>query len=158
MFERFTDCARHLLRRANEEALKLRHNYLGTEHILLGLAKEDKSVGVHVLQGLGIDFKQLEQEVKKLSPPGPENEEIEILRPDDREKHVIQYAIEEARKLKHSYIGSEHLLLGLVREKDGVAAKVFDIMKIDYQKMKEQILKTLESAHQDHTEAAAESA
>ena len=149
MFERFTDCARHLINRANSEAQKRRHAHIGTEHILLGLAKEDESVGVHVLQQLNIDFKKMKSEIDKLSPPGPEGTEIEIIRPDDREKHVIQYAVEEARSLKHSYIGSEHLLLGLAREKGGVSAKVFEKLGISYEDLRNEITKTLAGAHQN---------
>ena len=148
MFERFTDCARNLMGRANREAQKLHHDYVGTEHILLALVKENESVGAHVLKNLDVDFKRLKLEVEKLSPPGPEDADPEKLPPDDREKRVIQYAVEEARSLKHSYIGSEHILLGLIKETNGVAAKVFDIMGIHYKDLKTETLNILANVHQ----------
>ncbi|TFG44876.1 MAG: NDP-hexose 4-ketoreductase, partial [Candidatus Brocadiia bacterium] len=147
MFERFTDCARNLMARANREAQKRNHDYVGTEHILLGLARESESVGAQVLKNLNVDFKRLKLEVEKLSPPGPEHNSLEKLPPDEREKRVIQYAIQEARNLKHSYIGSEHLLLGLAKVTDGIAAKVFDTMGIHYKELKEETLNLLANAH-----------
>jgi ATP-dependent Clp protease ATP-binding subunit ClpC len=149
MFERFTDCARSLLARANRQAQKLHHDYVGTEHILLALAKERQSVGSHVLKNLGVDFKRLKFEAEELSPPKLEHETMGQLPPDEREKHVVKYAIEEARILKHSYIGSEHLLLGLSKETDGIAAKIFDKMGIGYDDLKKETLDLLATAHQD---------
>lgn len=148
MFERFTDCGRSLLARANRQAQKLNHDYVGTEHILLGIAKEQGSVGACVLKNMGVDFKSLKVEVEKLSPAGAQHEMAGGLPPDEREKHVVKYAIEEARKLKHSYVGSEHLLLGLSRETDGVAAKIFESMGIGYKELKEETLNILANAHQ----------
>ena len=149
MFERFTDCGRSLLARANRQAQKLNHDYVGTEHILLGIAKEQQSVGAHVLKNLGVDFKKLKSEVEKLSPPKPDHETMGGLPPDEREKHVVKYAIEEARALKHSYVGSEHLLLGLSKEVDGVAAKVFISLGIGYNELRKETLDVLASAHED---------
>jgi ATP-dependent Clp protease ATP-binding subunit ClpC len=149
MFERFTDCARSLLARANREAQKRNHDHVGTEHILLGLTKESECLGTHVLKGLDVDLKKLRAEVEKLSPAKPDHATNGHLTPDEREKQVIKYAIEEARDLKHSYIGSEHLLLGLGREVDGIAGKVFDIMEIHYRDLKRQTLSVVEGAHQE---------
>ena len=149
MFERFTDCARSLLARANREAQKRNHDYVGTEHILLGLTKESDCIGTHVLQNLSVDLKMLRAEVEKLSPAKPDHTTNGQLPPGESEKRVIKYAIDEARDLKHSYIGSEHLLLGLAREVDGVAAKVFDTMEIHYRDLKRQTLSIIEGAHQD---------
>jgi ATP-dependent Clp protease ATP-binding subunit ClpC len=148
MFERFTDCGRSLLARANRQAQKLHHDYVGTEHILLGLAKEQQSVGAAVLMNLGVDFKKLKTEVEKFSPHKEAHEMTGALLPDEREKHVVKYAIEEARLLKHSYVGSEHLLLGLSKEVDGVASKVFTSLGIGYNELRKETLDVLSKAHQ----------
>lgn len=145
MFERFTDCARNLLARANREAQKRCHNYVGTEHVLLALTKESDCMATRVLKNLGVDLKQLRSEVGNLAPAAPEHTTMGQLLPDEREKQVIKYAIQEARDLKHSYIGSEHILLGLNREVDGVAANVFDKMGVHYREIKKETLSLIAS-------------
>ena len=124
MYERFTDRARRVMQLANQEAQRFNHEYIGTEHILLGLVKEGSGVGANVLKNLGVDLRKVRLEVEKLVKSGPEMVTMGKLPQTPRAKRVIEYAIEEARNLNHNYVGTEHLLLGLLRERDGVAAAV----------------------------------
>src|SRR5512137_1309224 len=115
MFERFTDRARKVMALANQEAQPFNHEYIGTEHILLGLVKEDSGVGANVLKNLGVDLRKVRLEMEKLVKSGPNRVTTRKLPPTPRAKKVIEYAIEEARSLNHNYVGTEHMLLGLVR-------------------------------------------
>jgi ATP-dependent Clp protease ATP-binding subunit ClpC len=124
MFERFTDRARKVMALANQEAQRFNHEYIGTEHILLGLVKEGSGVGANVLKNLDVDLRKVRLEVEKLVKRGPDMVTMGKLPQTPRAKKVIEYAIEEARSLNHNYVGTEHLLLGLLREQDGVAAQV----------------------------------
>jgi ATP-dependent Clp protease ATP-binding subunit ClpA len=124
MFERFTDRARKVMALANQEAQRFNHEYIGTEHILLGLVKEGSGVGANVLKNLDVDLRKVRLEVEKLVKAGPEVVMMGKLPQTPRAKKVIECAIEEARSLNHNYVGTEHLLLGLLREHDGVAAQV----------------------------------
>jgi ATP-dependent Clp protease ATP-binding subunit ClpC len=124
MFERFTDRARKVMALANQEAQRFNHEYIGTEHILLGLVKEGSGVGANVLKNLDVDLRKVRLEVEKLVKSGPDMVTMGKLPQTPRAKKVIEYAIEEARNLNHNYVGTEHLLLGLLREHDGVAAQV----------------------------------
>ena len=124
MFERFTDRARKVMALANQEAQRIHHEYIGTEHILLGLVKEGSGVGAGVLRNLGVDLKKVCLEVDKLVKSGPQKDTMGKLPQTPRAKRVIEFAIEESRNLNHNYVGTEHLLLGLLREEDGVAAQV----------------------------------
>lgn len=124
MFERFTDRARKVMALANQEAQRFSHEYIGTEHILLGLVKEGSGVGANVLKNLDVDLRKVRLEVEKLVKSGPETVAMGKLPQTPRAKKVLVYAIEEARDLGHNYVGTEHLLLGLLREQDSVAAKV----------------------------------
>ena len=120
MFERFTDRARKVMALANQEAQRFNHEYIGTEHILLGLVKEGSGVGANVLKNLDVDLRKVRLEVEKLVKSGPDMVTMGKLPQTPRAKKVIEYAIEEARNLNHNYVGTEHLLLGLLREHDGV--------------------------------------
>jgi ATP-dependent Clp protease ATP-binding subunit ClpC len=124
MFERFTDRARKVMALANQEAQRFNHEYIGTEHVLLGLVKEGSGVGANVLKNLDVDLRKVRLEVEKLVKSGPDMVTMGKLPQTPRAKKVIEYAIEEARNLNHNYVGTEHLLLGLLREQDGVAAQV----------------------------------
>ena len=124
MFERFTDRARKVMQLANQEAQRFNHEYIGTEHILLGLVKEGSGVAANVLKNLDIDLKKVRVEVEKFVQTGPDMVTIGRLPQTPRAKKVIDYSIEEARNLNHNYVGTEHLLLGLLREQEGVAAQV----------------------------------
>ncbi len=113
MYERFTDRARKVMALANQEAQRFNHEYIGTEHILLGLVKEGSGVGATVLKNLDIDLRKVRLEVEKLVKSGPDMVTMGKLPQTPRAKKVIEYAIEEARNLGHNYVGTEHLLLGI---------------------------------------------
>src|SRR5436305_1118775 len=124
MYERFTDRARKVMQLANQEALRFNHEYIGTEHILLGLIKEGSGVAANVLKNLDIDLAKVRREVEKIVLAGPGPVTIGRLPQTPRAKKVTEYAVEEARDLNHNYVGTEHLLLGLLREEEGVASQV----------------------------------
>jgi len=124
MYERFTDRARKVMQLANQEAQRFNHEYIGTEHILLGLVKEGSGVAANVLKNLDIDLRKIRLEVEKIVQSGPDMVTMGKLPQTPRAKKVIDYSIEEARNLNHNYVGTEHLLLGLLREQEGVAAQV----------------------------------
>ena len=143
MFERLTDRARKVMALANQEAQRLNHEYIGTEHILLGLVKEGSGVGANVLKNLDIDLRKVRLEVEKLVKSGPEMVTMGKLPQTPRAKKVIEYAIEEARNLNHNYVGTEHLLLGLLREHDGVAAQVLMNLSLKLEEVREEVLNLL---------------
>ncbi|MCE2882327.1 MAG: AAA family ATPase, partial [Planctomycetaceae bacterium] len=143
MFERLTDRARKVMALANQEAQRLNHEYIGTEHILLGLVKEGSGVGANVLKNLDIDLRKVRLEVEKLVKSGPEMVTMGKLPQTPRAKKVIEYAIEEARNLNHNYVGTEHLLLGLLREHDGVAAQVLMNLRLKLEEVREEVLNLL---------------
>src|SRR5438132_4242175 len=124
MYERFTDRARKVMQLANREAQRFNHEYIGPEHILLGLVKEGSGVAANVLNNLNIDLRKVRLEVGKIVQAGPDVVTQGKLPQTPRAKKVIEYAVEEARHLNHNYVGTEHLLLGLLREQEGVAAQV----------------------------------
>ncbi|MCA9272492.1 MAG: ATP-dependent Clp protease ATP-binding subunit [Phycisphaerales bacterium] len=143
MFERFTDRARKVMALANQEAQRFNHEYIGTEHILLGLVKEGSGVGANVLKALSVDLRKVRLEVEKLVKQGPEMVTMGKLPQTPRAKKVIEYAIEEARNLNHNYVGTEHLLLGLLREHDGVAAQVLRNLGLKLEEVREEVLNLL---------------
>ena len=124
MYERFTDRARKVMQLANQEAVHLGHEYIGTEHMLLGLVNEGSGVAANVLKNLNVNLAKIREEVEKIVMPGPDMIAMGKLPQTPRAKQVLQYAMEEAKDLKHNYVGTEHLLLGLLREEEGVAAQV----------------------------------
>src|SRR2546430_9003782 len=143
MFERFTDRARKVMALANQEAQRFNHEYIGTEHILLGLVKEGSGVGANVLKNLDVDLRKVRLEVEKLVKSGPDMVTMGKLPQAPRAKKVIEYAIEEARNLNHNYVGTEHLLLGLLREHDGVAAQVLMNLSLKLEEVREEVLNLL---------------
>ena len=143
MFERFTDRARKVMALANQEAQRFNHEYIGTEHILLGLVKEGSGVGANVLKNLDVDLRKVRLEVEKLVKSGPDMVTMGKLPQTPRAKKVIEYAIEEARNLNHNYVGTEHLLLGLLREHDGVAAQVLMNLNLKLEEVREEVLNLL---------------
>ncbi len=143
MFERFTDRARKVMALANQEAQRFNHEYIGTEHILLGLVKEGSGVGANVLKNLDVDLRKVRIEVEKLVKSGPDMATMGKLPQTPRAKKVIEFAIEEARNLNHNYVGTEHLLLGLLREQDGVAAHVLMNLGIKLEEVREEVLNLL---------------
>ena len=124
MYERFTDVAKKIMELANQEAQRLRHESICTEHILLGIVLEGNGVAASILKNLRADLLKIPQEVEKLvvaGPPGVTNDKLSLA---PGTKRLIDQAVTAARELNHNYVGSEHLLLGLLREKEGVAAQV----------------------------------
>src|SRR5438876_806525 len=124
MYERFTDRARKVMQLANQEAQRFNHEYIGTEHLLLGLVKEGSGVAANVLKNLGVDLRKILREVEKIVQPGPDAAWEGNLPQTPRVKKVIEYAIEEARSLSHNHVGTEHLLLGMLRDEDTVASQI----------------------------------
>ncbi|MFT5423402.1 MAG: ATP-dependent Clp protease ATP-binding subunit ClpC [Phycisphaerales bacterium] len=153
MFERFTDRARKVMALANQEAQRFNHEYIGTEHILLGLVKEGSGVGANVLKNLDVDLRKVRLEVEKLVKAGPEMVTMGKLPQTPRAKKVIEYAIEEARNLNHNYVGTEHLLLGLLREHDGVAAQVLMNLGLKLEEVREEVLNLLGAGSESEGEA-----
>ena len=143
MFERFTERARKVMALANQEAQRFNHEYIGTEHILLGLVKEGSGVGANVLKNLGVDLAKVRMEVEKLVKAGPDMVTMGKLPQTPRAKKVVEYAIEEARNLNHNYVGTEHLLLGLLREHDGMAAQVLVALGLKLEEVREEVLNLL---------------
>ncbi|MEM9560404.1 MAG: ATP-dependent Clp protease ATP-binding subunit [Planctomycetota bacterium] len=155
MFERFTDRARKVMALANQEAQRFNHEYIGTEHILLGLVKEGSGVGANVLKNLDVDLRKVRLEVEKLVKAGPEMVTMGKLPQTPRAKKVIEYAIEEARNLNHNYVGTEHLLLGLLREHDGVAAQVLMNLSLKLEEVREEVLNLLGASSESDGEGEA---
>jgi len=143
MFERFTDRARKVMALANQEAQRFNHEYIGTEHILLGLVKEGSGVGATVLKNLDVDIKKLRLEIEKQVKSGPEMITMGKLPQTPRAKKVIEYAIEEARALNHNYVGTEHILLGLLRETEGIAARVLMDLGLKLEDIRQEVLNLL---------------
>ncbi|RMF41166.1 MAG: ATP-dependent Clp protease ATP-binding subunit, partial [Planctomycetota bacterium] len=143
MYERFTDRARKVMQLANQEAQRFNHEYIGTEHILLGLVKEGSGVASNVLRNLDVDLRKIRLEVEKLVQSGPEMVTIGKLPHTPRAKKVIEYSMEEARQLNHNYVGTEHILLGLLREQEGVAAQVLMNLGLKLDEVREEVLNLL---------------
>ena len=139
---------------ANQEAQRFNHEYIGTEHILLGLVKEGSGVGANVLKNMDVDLRKVRLEVEKLVKSGPDMVTMGKLPQTPRAKKVIEYAIEEARNLNHNYVGTEHLLLGLLREHEGVAAQVLMNLGLKLEEVREEVL-TLLGAGVDSDEVTA---
>src|ERR1700756_5033230 len=143
MYERFTDRARKVMQLANQEAQRFNHEYVGTEHVLLGLIKEGSGVAANVLRNLDVDLRKIRNEVEKIVQAGPDMVTMGKLPQTPRAKKVIEYAIEEARNLNHNYVGTEHLLLGLLREQEGVAAQVLVALNLKLEEVREEVLNLL---------------
>ncbi|WP_422717876.1 ATP-dependent Clp protease ATP-binding subunit [Gottschalkia purinilytica] len=141
MFGRFTERAQKVIYLAQEEAKELNHNYIGTEHILLGLAKEGEGIAAKVLTGLGVNLESLREQVINIVGKGNEPEELLGFTP--RTKRVFELSFTEARALGHNYVGTEHLLLGLIKEGEGVAAAIIKGMGVDLDKAKQEIVNML---------------
>jgi ATP-dependent Clp protease ATP-binding subunit ClpA len=153
MFERFTDRARRVVVLAQEEARLLNHNYIGTEHLLLGLAHERQGVAAKALESLGIRLEALRAQVEEIIGQGQRAPTGHIpFTP--RAKKVLELSLHEAKQLGHNYIGTEHLLLGLLREGEGVAAQVLVKLGADVSRVRQQVIQLL-SGHADVPEAAA---
>jgi len=143
MYERFTDRARKVMQLANQEAQRFNHEYIGTEHVLLGLIKEGSGVAANVLKNLDVDLRKIRLEVEKLVQSGPDMVTMGKLPQTPRAKKVIEYSMEEARNLNHNYVGTEHILLGLLREQEGVAAQVLMNLGLKLEEVREEVLNLL---------------
>ncbi|MCL2150355.1 MAG: ATP-dependent Clp protease ATP-binding subunit [Dehalococcoidia bacterium] len=141
-FDKFSERARRVLSLAQEEAQRLNHNYIGTEHILLGLVKEEEGVAARVLVAMNVSLPKMKQSVEYVIGPG-EKSGTSGTGLTTRAKRVIELAIDEARQMGHNYIGTEHLLLGLLRENDGVAAGVLDSFSINLERARAEITRFL---------------
>ena len=143
MFDRFTERVRKVIQLAREEAMRFNHDYIGTEHLLLGLVKEGEGIASAALANLGVDLKTLRLEVEKLVEQGPSTVSVGEIPFNPQAKKVLELSVEEARKFGHNYIGTEHLLLGLIKEGEGIAAHVLENMKVDVEKVQREIVKLL---------------
>ncbi|GAA0418346.1 MAG: ATP-dependent protease ATP-binding subunit ClpC [Bacillota bacterium] len=143
MFGRFTERAQKVLALSQEEAVRLGHNNIGTEHILLGLVREGEGIAAKALQSLGLEISKIQEEVEKLIGVG--KQPMQSIHYTPRAKKVVELSQDEARKLGHSYVGTEHILLGLIREGEGVAARVLNNLGVSLNKARQQVLQLLGS-------------
>jgi excisionase family DNA binding protein len=143
-FEHFTDSARRVLTAAQEEARRLKHKFIGTEHLLLGLLREDEGVAIHVLRNLNVKLDAAREQVEFIVGKG-DRIVIGEVGPTRRAKKVIELAVEEAQRLHHEYVGTEHLLLGLVREGEGIAADVLQKLGADLSSVRAKTIEVLRS-------------
>ncbi|WP_277583967.1 ATP-dependent Clp protease ATP-binding subunit [Psychrobacillus antarcticus] len=149
MFNRFTQRSQKVLQLAQEEAIRLKHESIGTEHILLGLIREGSGIAAKALEAIEVDLKVIEAGIEELVGAGKE-EVGPIVNYTPRAKKVIELSVDESRKLGHSYIGTEHLLLALIREGEGVAARVLNNAGVSLNKARQQVLQLLGSTEQAH--------
>ncbi|MEO1698533.1 MAG: ATP-dependent Clp protease ATP-binding subunit [Planctomycetota bacterium] len=140
MFDRFTDRAKKVMNLARQEAQRFNHEYLGTEHILLGLVQEGSGVAANVLKNMGIDLNKIRMEVEKIVKTGPSMTTMGQLPFTPRAKKVLELSMEEAGNLGHNYIGTEHLLLGLIKENEGIAAQVLLNLGVKLEDVREEVL------------------
>ena len=143
MFDKFTDRARKVIALARQEAERLNNDYIGTEHVLMGLIKEGSGVAANILENLNIDPEKVLFEIEKVVQPGTNMVTMGQLPFTPRTKKMLEYSLEEMRNLGHNYIGTEHLLLGLIRENDSEAAQVMLSMGIELDKVRKEVLKIL---------------
>jgi ATP-dependent Clp protease ATP-binding subunit ClpC len=143
VFERFTERAKQVVVLAQEEARALKHNYIGTEHILLGLLREEEGLAARVLESLDITVEEVREQVKRLVGRGDEDIVTGQIPFTPRAKKVLELALREALALGHNYIGTEHVLLGVVRENQGVAARILLDFDADAEKIRKEIMSVL---------------
>jgi len=143
MFDRFTDRAKKVMNLARQEAQRFNHEYLGTEHILLGLVQEGSGVAANVLKNMAIDLSKIRNEVEKIVKTGPSMVTMGQLPFTPRAKKVLELSMEEASNLGHNYIGTEHLLLGLIKENEGIAAQVMLNLGVKLEDVREEVLEFL---------------
>ncbi|MEO6596238.1 MAG: ATP-dependent Clp protease ATP-binding subunit, partial [Planctomycetota bacterium] len=155
MFDRFTDRAKKVMSFARQEAMKFNHEYIGTEHILLGLVQEGSGVAANVLKAMTVDLEKIRHEVEKIVKTGPSMVTMGQLPFTPRAKKVLELSLEEASQLSHNYIGTEHLLLGLIRENEGIAAQVLMNLGVKLDEVREEVLEFLgasENSGEDESE------
>jgi ATP-dependent Clp protease ATP-binding subunit ClpA len=140
-FDRFDDRAKRVLALAQDEAIRFNHNYIGTEHLLLGLVREGEGVAARVLDSLGVELAKVRTAVEFIIGRGDSTTSPSEITLSPRTKKVIELAIDEARKLGHSHVGTEHLLLGLVREAEGIGSGVLESLHVSLENVRQQVLK-----------------
>ena len=145
MFDKFTNRAKQVIKLAKKEAQRLNHNYLGTEHVLLGLMKLGQGIAVNVLRNMNLDYDTARAEIEKIVGFGPEIQVYGDPALTGKVKKVFEFANEEAANLNHNYVGTEHLLLALLRQTDGVAAQVLENLNINLKEVRKEVLKELET-------------
>jgi len=150
MSNRFTERAQRVILIAQEEAKRLNHDYVGTEHILLGLIALGEGVAAQVLANLGVDLRRVRSEIEKIVGTGDNVMLLGEIPFTPRAKKVLEYAVEEAQHMGHSYVGTEHLLLGLIREEEGVAARVLENLGLRLDVVREEVLNLLGEGQTPH--------
>ena len=145
MFDKFTNRAKQVIKLAKKEAQRMNHNYLGTEHVLLGLLKLGQGIAVNVLRNFNLDYETVRQEIERLVGFGPEIQVYGDPALTAKVKKVFEFANEEAASLNHNYVGTEHLLLALLRQTDGVAAQVLENLNVSLKDIRREVLKELET-------------
>jgi len=143
MIGRFTDRARKVFALANQEAIRFNHEYIGTEHVLLGLIKEGRGVAANVLKELNVDLSKVELQVERLVKIGRDIVLVDKLPQTPRLRRAIEFAIEESHSLGHNYVGTEHLLLGLIRETDAAAGQVLMNLGLKLEEVREEVIELL---------------
>ena len=142
MFSRFTERAQQVLVLAQEEAKRLSHNFIGTEHLLLGLVREGSGIAARALQNMNVDLNRVRSEVERITPRG-DKILFQGITYTPRAKRVVELSIEESQNLGHNYVGTEHILLGLLREGEGIAAQVLTNMEIDLKRARKEVIQLL---------------
>ncbi len=145
MFDKFTNRAKQVIKLAKKEAQRLNHNYLGTEHVLLGLLKLGQGIAVNVLRNLNLNYETIRNEIERIVGFGPEIQVYGDPALTGKVKKVFEFANEEASNLNHNYVGTEHLLLALLRQTDGVAAQVLENLNVNLKEVRKEVLKELET-------------
>jgi ATP-dependent Clp protease ATP-binding subunit ClpC len=154
MFDRFTDRAKKVMSFARQEAMKFNHEYIGTEHILLGLVQEGSGVAANVLKNMTVDLEKIRHEVEKIVKTGPSMVTMGQLPFTPRAKKVLELSLEEASQLSHNYLGTEHLLLGLIRENEGIAAQVLMNLGVKLDDVRDEVLEFLGASENSGDEDA----
>lgn len=155
-YSSFTDRSRQVMRLANQEAQRFNHEWVGVEHVLIALIKEDRGVAANVLKNLGIDLRKVRLEVEKLVQIGPEMVTMGKLPQTPRLRKAIEYAMEEARNLQHQYVGTEHILLGLLRDPEGLAAVTLISLGLKLEDVREEVLALLGAVTEESETALTE--
>lgn len=155
IYGRFTERAQKVIMIAQQEAASLNHSYVGTEHLLLGLIKEGGGVAAHVLKSMGVDSSKVVEKIEEYTGRGDDSFPGQVIDLTPRSKRVLELSYMEARRMGHNYVGTEHILLGLIREGEGIAAKVLNDLNIDLNKAREETLKMLSTQTVNSAGAAA---
>ena len=143
MFERFTERAREVVVLAQDEARRLKHNYIGTEHLLLGVLREEEGIGARVLESLGVTLEEARAQLVRIIGPGDEPLVTGQIPFTPRAKKVLELSLKEALSLGHRYIGTEHILLGIARVNDGIAVQILDAFDADGETIREEVIRVL---------------